>query len=329
MKRILPLLLLSAFALTGCKAFRSLDGMRSTAQGSPYEVVVVCPNAGWESPLGDTIRSILTRPVEVTNQYEPLFDVSRIPPEVYRNLAARHRNILLVNADPAVSETGIGVAYDVAARPQVVLTLQGPNVDSLTRYLSAHADEVLHVLEAAERDRTIDYGRTYPNAYLTQMVADSIGIGLSVPKGYELRKGEGDFLWISYEFPQASQGFFLYSYPYTGKQDLTPEALVKARNRFAARIPGPSEGSYMTTASVFEPEYRAFRLENRLWIELRGFWDVANDFMGGPFVSYTTVDTRTNRVVTLDGYVYSPRDPKRNRLRELEHLLYLIQIPEK
>lgn len=63
----------------------------------------------------------------------------------------------------------------------------------------------------------------------------------------------------------------------------------------------------MTTAEVYEPDLRTFRLEGRLWIELRGFWDVKNDFMGGPFVSYTTVDTTTDRVFTVDCYVYSPK----------------------
>ena len=49
----------------------------------------------------------------------------------------------------------------------------------------------------------------------------------------------------------------------------------------------------MITSDAFAPDYRLFRMEGRLWCELRGFWDVHGDFMGGPFVSYTTVDTAT------------------------------------
>ena len=49
--------------------------------------------------------------------------------------------------------------------------------------------------------------------------------------------------------------------------------------------------------------------------------------MGGPFVSYTTVDTATDRVFTLDCYVYSPKLPKRNYMREVEHLLHLVKFP--
>ena len=70
-----------------------------------------------------------------------------------------------------------------------------------------------------------------------------------------------------------------------------------------------------------------FRQQDRLWVEMRGFWDVKGDFMGGPFVSYTTVDQATKRVFTLDCYIYSPKNPKRNYLREVEHLLYLVKFP--
>lgn len=128
------------------------------------------------------------------------------------------------------------------------------------------------MLEKAERDRTIDFGRKFPDKFLAGLVKEQFGVDFSVPQGYKLRAKGDDFLWISYEFPQASQGFFIYSYPYTGKQALTVEALTEARNRFAARIPGPSEGSYMITADVYEPDLRTFRLEGRLWVELRGFW---------------------------------------------------------
>ena len=154
---------------------------------------------------------------------------------------------------------------------------------------------------------------------------------IKVPKGYVLAKQTDDFLWARYEYPTASQGFFVYSYPYEGPESLSLDALIKARNRFAALIPGPSDGSYMITSDAFEPGYRLFRLEGRLWCELRGFWDVEGDFMGGPFVSYTTVDTETNRIFTLDGYVYAPdlnKPRKRNYIRGIEHLLYTIHFPE-
>ena len=316
--------LMSSF---GCKAFRTLGEQRIAAQGAPYELIVVCDQPEWQGMLGDTLRAILTEPVAGLNQREPLFDVLRVLPGGFENLVTRHRNVLQVVVDPAVEEPVAAVRYDVYAQPQIVMTLQGPTQQSLVDYLDAHRSELLYVLEKAERDRSIAFAGKFPDAFLSGVVKEMFGVDFDVPQGYKLRSRGEDFLWISNEYPQASQGFFIYSYPYTGSEALTAEALTAARNRFAARIPGPSEGSFMTTADVYEPDCRSFRLEGRLWIELRGFWDVKNDFMGGPFVSYTTVDTASGRVLTIDCYVYSPKNHKRNYMRELEHLLYLISVP--
>lgn len=312
----------------GCKAFRTLNEQRVVAQGAPYELIVVCGQPEWQGALGDTLRRILTAPVAGLNQTEPQFDILRVLPSNFEKLITHHRNILQVLVDPTVKEPVTAVQYDLYAQPQIILTLQGPTQASLVSYIDEHREELLYVLEKAERDRTVDFGHKFPDKTLTTIVKEQFGVDFDVPQGYKLRSQSDDFLWVSYEFPQASQGFFIYTYPYTGKASLTVEALTAARNKFASRIPGPSDGSYMITADIYEPDYRAFLLEGRPWIELRGFWDVKNDFMGGPFVSYTTVDTATNRVFTIDCYVYSPKNPKRNYMRELEHLLYLISLPE-
>ena len=129
-------------------------------------------------------------------------------------------------------------------------------------------------------------------------------------------------------YPSASKGFLIYSYPYTGKMSLSEGEVQAMRLKFAAEVPGPSAGSYMTTSSVFPPQYRLVKIGDRTWAELRGFWDVENDFMGGPFVSYSTLDEATGRVLTIDGYVYSPKLDKRNFMREVEHLVYMIDFPK-
>ena len=333
MKGVVKLAVVLAVAAScfGCKAFRTLGEQRINAQGAPYELIVVCDQPEWQGALGDTLRSILTEPVAGLNQREPLFDVLRVLPSGFENLVTRHRNVLQVLVDAEVEEPAAAVQYDLYAQPQIVVTLQGPTQQSLVDYLGAHREELLYVLEKAERDRAVKANETYGNPGIESAIFKTFGVEMKVPKGYTLAAQKPDFIWARNEYPTASQGFFIYSYPYEGKQSLTEEALVAARNKFAAQIPGPSEGSYMITSDAFAPDYRMFRMEGRLWCELRGFWDVHGDFMGGPFVSYTTVDTATDRVFTLDCYVYAPdlnKPRKRNYIRGLEHLLYSVRFPQ-
>lgn len=321
--------LLLVSLLSGCKAFRTLTGARlKNSQGAPYELIVVCNQPMWNGELGDTLRSVIQAPIPYLVEHEPLFNVIQFTPANFKGMIAEHRNILKIEVSDQIPTATASVQYDVTAAPQIVLTLQGPDQQALVRYVSDHRAELLRTLEAAERDRSIRFAEKFEQKELSRIVREKFGIEMNIPKGYTLAQQSDDFLWFRYEFPTASQGFMLYSYPYEGRESLSPEALLAARNRFAARIPGPSDGSYMTTSRVFTPVHRMFRLEGRAWAELRGFWDVEGDFMGGPFVSYSTVDAATGRILTLDCYVYSPKNPKRNYMREVEHLLHLIRFPE-
>ncbi len=322
-----------------CDSFRSLTGAKKTAQGSPYEVLVVCDGREWESPLGEELRATLEAPVEMLNQVEPMFNVVRITARDFKHLLPSYRNILKVLCSPEIKEAAILAQYDVVASPQIVLTFQGPSTAAMVDYLRQNGESLLLVLEIAERNRTIEYAKKQGAKALEKIIREEFDIEMPISNGYLFRAESDDFVWASNEYPVASQGFFIYTHPFKGKESITTEALVKARNEFAKRIPGPSDGSYMTTVKRipnveddgyvdFLPQRKVVKINGREWIELRGFWEVERDFMGGPFVSYTTLDERDGELLTIDCYVYSPKYGKRNFLRPLEHLVYGVKFPK-
>ncbi len=326
----------AAVSMVGCKAFGVLSSAE-TAQGRPYELVLVCPQPQWQSELGDTLRYFLKQPVAELPNYEPAFDVLRILPNNFKSLTEHHRNIVVVNVNKEFAEPSITARYDVTAKPQIFVTIKGPDNQTVADYVGANGQSLMQLLENAERDRRIAYARRYTSQSLSDLVRTTFGIDITIPDNYMLRTQSDDMVWISQEFPTASQGFFIYKYPYKGEQSLSAKALVKARNRFASRIPGPKEGSFMTTVNKipdetgqeyvpYEPAYHTMRIGSQPWIEMVGLWDVENYFMGGPYVSYTTVNKATGEVITIDCYVYSPKLEKRNMLRELQALVYLVNL---
>ena len=329
---------ITLLSVVACDSFHSL-GSGKSAQGSPYEVLVVCNGREWEGTLGESLRTLLATPVPAINQNEPMFSVVRITANDFKGLLPDYRNILKVLCSPKVKECSISARYDVDAVPQIVLTFQGPSQEAMVEYLNQNGESLLQVLEIAERDRTIALAKKRSVKQIEDIIRKQFGISMRVPEGYLLRVEGDNFVWASHEYPAASQGFFLYTHPYNGKSSITAEALVAARNKTARRIPGPSDGSYMTTVSripniedsgyvEYLPERRVLRINGTDWVELRGLWEVENDYMGGPFVSYTTLDKSSGKLLTLDCYVYSPKFGKRNYLRALEHLVYCIELPQ-
>jgi hypothetical protein len=73
----------------------------------------------------------------------------------------------------------------------------------------------------------------------------------------------------------------------------------------------------MTTAKYVMPMLEIKKFKDLQYGELRGLWELVNDFMGGPFVSRSYVDANRRRIVTVEGYVYAPRFEKRDYIRRV------------
>ncbi len=291
-------------------------------------MMIVMPRDKWTGPLGDTLRAVLSAPVEMINQREPLFDVLSVEPKSYNTVVKNHRNLLIISTGSQYNEPLLAATRDQNSKPQMIVTATAPSDSALIAYIWEHRMRVRDIFEAEEQERALASWKKHHQTALEKEVFRKFGIEMIIPKGYEMRAESEDFMWFSLEYPKASQGFFIYSTPFNSIDDIRPESLLDRRDAFASRIPGPADGSYMITNREIEPSMVNARLHGRLWAEMRGFWDVEGDFMGGPFVSFSTISYQQKRVITIDCYVYSPEKPKRNFLRQLETLLYAVKFPE-
>ena len=93
-------------------------------------------------------------------------------------------------------------------------------------------------------------------------------------------------------------------------------------------VPGQSKGSYMVTEMNFPISFKHFDFQKNYAVEMRGLWKVNGDFMGGPFVNISFLDSVNNRIICMDAYVYYPNHNKRELLRELEAIMYTYKPVE-
>ncbi|KAA6315687.1 hypothetical protein EZS27_033891, partial [termite gut metagenome] len=91
-------------------------------------------------------------------------------------------------------------------------------------------------------------------------------------------------------------------------------------------MPGAPANSYMITDSV-TVEVKPLNLHGEYAFEARGLWRVKGDFMGGPFVSHSRVDTKNQRVITAEIFIYSPDRSKGSLIRRMEASLYTLKLP--
>jgi hypothetical protein len=124
-----------------------------------------------------------------------------------------------------------------------------------------------------------------------------------------------------------SNNILVYSFPLLEESKVS-ENIIAVRNRIGKKhIPGSDpETMYMITEEAFTPRTSETVIAGKKAFETRGKWEVKNDFMAGPFVNYTVVDKKHNRIVVFEGFTYAPSVNKRAFLFELEAIAKSMKI---
>lgn len=323
MKKLFLLLSFISILLISCSTDGKDNKFIPDSVGKPYEIFVISEPDIFRSSVGDSIKSTLEQEMHMINNSERSLQLVNIPPSNFKNLTKKHRNIIIFQVGDNYPVSRMYTVEDEYAKPQMITVLQAPTTDELEVLITEKRDSIKKQFEAEELDRFAVKAAKVIETKSVNLVKDMFKLDIKLPKGFVRRNSiEPDFLWISYELPEASQGVVIYDFPYTG-EPITNASIIEARNKFVANIPGELPNSFMTTSDMFEPETESKEINGRVWEETRGFWRVENDFMGGPFVSYSTIDEKNKRVVVVDWYVYSPNPNKgqRNYLRQLEGIM--------
>ncbi|QKG78943.1 DUF4837 family protein [Tenuifilum thalassicum] len=325
--RILVVILAILTIGTSCK--KGSKGERTllpNVTGNAGELVVILPKNLHKDSVGLAYKEILTQDVPFLPQSEPLFDLIMIPPEAFTDIFKSHRNIIFNEVKKSAKKTEMSLKRDVWAAPQTILYVSGPSYKSIKDYIEKERETIVTLFEQAERDRVVQNAIKYEQKSIREKISKKYNVSMRFPKGYRLNFDHDTIAWISFETPLTSQGIILYTFPYTDKNTFTVDYLLKKRNEFVKTIEGPSKGSYMITSEVIKPELTEMMYKNRYYAVMRGFWDVYKHPMGGPFISHITLDEERQRVIVAEAYVYAPSKKKRNYLRQVEALLYTLEI---
>lgn len=314
-------ILLTAATISGCSG-KGIN-LKSSISGKAGEVVVVTNKGNWDTEAGAALKSVLAVDYPFLPQKEPSFTLINIPENSFSSIFQKHRNIVILKTGENFTEPKMNIQDDIWAAPQTVVNITAPTEAEAAALILEKKDLLFNTLEQAERNRIIRNSIKYEELSLRKLVNKEFGGSPYFPKGYSLKKQADNFLWISYETTYTNQGIFVYSFPYKDSTSLQLENILDGMNEVMEKyVPGMIDNSYMTISNYQMPQMKWMRYKKMDFAEIRGFWEVQNDFMGGPFVAHIFYDKKTNNLLVLEGFVYSPRYDKRNYLRQVESIIY-------
>ena len=314
----------AVIALAGCKN-KSGHSLLPNVSGKAGEVVVVIERENWEGNLGVSIREVLADDTPYLAQREPLFNLTNVPPGSFNNMFKMHRNLLLVNINPQNAQNGIVYRSNQWARPQAIAQINAATEEEAVELFKQASPIISEYFEQAERDRIIENSKLYEETKLQEPMNDLTGGILHFPSGYNLKKWTDSFVWVADEKQYTTQAVMAYKFPVRNDCFSVANLVAERDSVMQANVPGMFEGSYMITSTAFEPTARSLKYKGRDFMELRGFWEVHGDFMGGPFVSHAFYSPDGKEIIVLEAFVYAPRYDKRQYLRQVESILYSFE----
>ena len=321
-KCFLPVL--AIFAAVSCGGGGSRKALLPNVSGRAGEVVVVIEKSEWESALGNSIRDLLACDCPWLTPREPLYSLANVTPSGFGDMFKVHRNIVICQVDPQAQKTGVEIHSDVWASPQVVVKVCAYTTEEACQLIEDNKEIITNAIEQAERDRVVNNCIIYEEKGIAEKVETVFGGSPHFPVGYRLRKMTSDFAWIAYEKQYSNQTILMYKYPAGGDgSDFTEENIIAHRDSVMKHnVPGMFDGTYMTTSQYIVPEVTYMKYKGRSFAQTRGYWEVYNDYMGGPFVSHSFYSPDGKYIIVTEAFVYAPKYDKRQLLRQVESILY-------
>jgi hypothetical protein len=103
---------------------------------------------------------------------------------------------------------------------------------------------------------------------------------------------EPDFIWLKKELVSGNTSLLLYQVPINAikNKDNLVSNIIKMRDSVGALyIHGKEPNTDMIT-EAYSPYFFKIKLDGKLTYEMKGTWELRNDFMSGPFINYAILD---------------------------------------
>lgn len=319
-------LLIVPFSFFSCEEMN--ERVLPSCTGKAGDLLIVMDSLYYNHSAGDAIKQVFSQEQDGLPQPEPLFNIIQVPHRSFARIFHPMRNVIMVNVEKD-AKIKLTVRKEVWAESQLVVTITAPTGKIAAETIIKNGDVLLDYFNDKEIARLHAKFRVNANSKNSQIINEKFGLSLNLDELYTVANEGDDFIWMRKDKTagghQISQNIMIYTYPYVSDSTFEVGNLVEKRNYYTHKyVTGSNKGSYMLSYKEYVPIQKEVSLNGIYVNELRGLWHMHRDFMGGPFINYSLVDEKNNRVICIDGYVYSPKFDKREFLREQEALIKSI-----
>ena len=297
----------------------------AASYGNINEISIVVTDVLWNGEVGDSIRKKLAAPVDGLTQEEPIFTLNQYHEKSLDGSVKKSRNIIIVEKG---AKKDFRYKRNDFCSPQNVFTITGKTIDEMLSMIEMHADEIIRTIKQTEivenQERNIKSGLLDE-----QLFNNEFGISIKVPSSYSYAVKDSSFVWLKKDIPGGNTNILIYKVPYEviERNKTIVGNIIAMRDSIGYRyIHGQEPGTHMITEEAYSPYIFMTSFNDKRAFETRGNWEMANDFMNGPFLNYAIRDDKNSCYLIIEGFIYSPSSPKRDLIIELESIIKSVKF---
>lgn len=332
-------------------------GNKPTALGRLNEIEVIADDELWENNTGDTLRYYFESAYPIMPTPEPMFDLRHFTPnDLLAEPLRRELRTYLVVADLSDddSPTTAMIRKDMGeerfldlkekgysstlgkekwARNQILIYVMGTGPENVQRAIRENFPSIAKRINQHDEDQLIAsiYAVKRTNPGIETVVEDMLDVQMNVPGDYKLVVEDKDenIIWLRRDDKQgAIMNIMMQSVDYKTELQFDIDRIKGSFNNLSQQyVHTDTPGSIMIINDEELPVYDyTYSIDDHYTRELRGVWEMTDDFMAGPFVGYTLHHKSSQKIILIYAFVFAPGEDKRDLVQQLDYIVKSLKI---
>ena len=331
-----------------CLGACGLKEQKPAASYMASRVLVVLDTGLLGGPLQAALGEHLAPFMPALPQPEPLLDLIYVPPSAFNATLKKSASLFFVlvkgvqnpenerirsyfssleSVQQPIKGAQLHVFSNVYARDQQVAVLVAEDVTAAIHWLGEQGAQLQQYFERAVRAQNIARLRPLTNDTLAAGLRQRLGFGLHVPKHFSIAKEDSAFVWMRFYDKDVDKNIFIYKMPYTSTKPFEDPSSFRERITAKYLRDGERNDLYITRQAIPSLVRKEIRfVVGEYALRVSGLWMLSDRSMGGAFVGYLVPMPEQGMLYYLEAFLYHPAGKKRDKLRELEAMLWTFDL---
>ena len=311
--------------------YRTTEKLLPAASGGYSDIVVITEKKVWKNGVKQVFTQVFSQELKGLYTPEHNYDLISIADQSFSNLFKKQRIIIRTSIRSNVPKPTIGFKEDKYAKNQLYISITANSKQALINAVEKQQASLLQTVNAF-RLRGLSSAIVSARNNKVDTILKRINCTVKMPQDFSLVEQEDNFFYFgrkgmgSCESGRNSEcqyqvGWSVYQFSIDENESFLKTSFVTLRDSLTKVYVVGEAGEkqpFMEIEKKFPLNIKDIYFSGKRAYEVRGWWNMVNATMGGPFLSYVVLDDKLKIGYLIDGFMFGPNLKKRKFLLELE-----------